>query len=304
MSLSKLVSTLKLAYIGKRTGTAVKEEQHAHKHASKTVTSKHSSKKVTSKEAVDPSNVALMVDVDEVEAMNHTTMFDVPEYLATRRDSHLQVTLRSRCCSSLTVETATLEHETGHAIKLNILSQHNMRRVTIAKLQIPATTPVGAFTLTVCGKYTHSLQSFQAVLRDPKEVIVLFNPWSRNDGVYMEDEKCREEYVTNSKGRLYVGNLKGFPWNLAISRPDCLRACIMLLEERSVLPLVERKCPIQVAREMSALINVQDDLGVLEGNWSGDYSDGQPPTFWRGSGAILQQYYETGGDAVSNARIM
>ena len=36
----------------------------------------------------------------------------------------------------------------------------------------------------------------------------------------------------------------------------------------------ERRNPILVSREMSALVNVQDDNGVLVGNWSGDYSGG------------------------------
>ena len=242
--------------------------------------------------------IPVVVDVDEVESVNHTTMFDVPEYLATRRDETICVTLRSQYGVSLTVEKATLVHKSGFTVSLGVKSQQSMRRLTNVNLHIPANAPVGMFTLTICGHLIETLQPFIATLNNPKKVVVLFNPWSNDDDVYIEDSKCREEYVTNSKGRVYAGDLKGMPWNLALSRPDCLRACIMLLEEKSTLTLDQRRSPVHVSREMSALINEQDDMGVLAGNWSGNYSDGHPPTFWRGSGAILQQYFETGGEPV------
>lgn len=37
-------------------------------------------------------------------------------------------------------------------------------------------------------------------------------------------------------------------------------------------------------------VNIQDDDGVLEGNWSGDYSGGDDPSNWVGSVSILSQY--------------
>ena len=40
-------------------------------------------------------------------------------------------------------------------------------------------------------------------------------------------------------------------------------------------------------------MNVQDDNGVLTGNWSGDYSDGTSPLSWTGSGNILAEYNRT-----------
>lgn len=45
-------------------------------------------------------------------------------------------------------------------------------------------------------------------------------------------------------------------------------------------------------------INSPDDQGVVEGNWSGFYSDGSSPTVWSGSVEILKQYYKNNGTPV------
>lgn len=47
---------------------------------------------------------------------------------------------------------------------------------------------------------------------------------------------------------------------------------------------------IQVSRNASAYVNIQDDNGVLVGNWSGDYSGGKSPLEWSGSAEILSQF--------------
>lgn len=40
-------------------------------------------------------------------------------------------------------------------------------------------------------------------------------------------------------------------------------------------------------------VNSEDDQGVLQGNWSGDYKDGTAPSAWTGSVPILEKYLET-----------
>lgn len=302
MSLSKLARKggALLAHLHKGVSTLVASPSVSQEKAH---TYKSAAKRLAPMEETTVKEVSVVVDVDEVESVNHTTMFDVPEYLATRRDATIHVTLRSQYGLSLNVEKATLVHDSGFTVSLDVMSQQSLRRLTAVKLHIPVNAPVGMFVLTICGYLMETSQPFKATLNNPPKVVVLFNPWSHDDDAYIEDAKCREEYVVNSKGRIYAGDLKGMPWNLAISRPDCLRACVMLLEEKSTLTLDQRRSPVHVSREMTALINEQDDMGVLAGNWSGDYSDGQPPTFWRGSGAILQQYFETGGEPVCQIHI-
>ena len=46
-------------------------------------------------------------------------------------------------------------------------------------------------------------------------------------------------------------------------------------------------------RHISAMGNVQDDYGILVGNWSGDYTDGTSPSKWTGSGPILAEFNKT-----------
>lgn len=45
-------------------------------------------------------------------------------------------------------------------------------------------------------------------------------------------------------------------------------------------------------------INSRDDGGVLEGNWSGNYSNGTSPTVWSGSVEILNEYSKSSGAPV------
>ena len=45
-----------------------------------------------------------------------------------------------------------------------------------------------------------------------------------------------------------------------------------------------------MTRHISAWTNVQDENGILVGNWSGDYNGGTPPFEWTGSGDILFQF--------------
>lgn len=163
-------------------------------------------------------------------------------------------------------------------------------------MHIPANTPVTLYTLNVKGRYEDGDDEFSVALK--QQVVVLFNAWSSNDAVYMEDADKRAEYVLNHRGKLYVGDLYGTPWNLALYRPDSLRATLFLLENVSKLSFEQKRDPIQVAREMSALVNIQGDNGVLVGRWDGVYDDGKSPSFWRGSGQILKQYYTSGGQPV------
>lgn len=41
-------------------------------------------------------------------------------------------------------------------------------------------------------------------------------------------------------------------------------------------------------------INSEDDRGVVQGKWSGDYKQGVHPSLWTGSGDILRQWAQSG----------
>ncbi|XP_042581269.1 protein-glutamine gamma-glutamyltransferase 5-like [Cyprinus carpio] len=60
-----------------------------------------------------------------------------------------------------------------------------------------------------------------------------------------------------------------------------------------VKDLLNRSNPVYISRVISAMVNCNDDKGVLMGNWSGDYKDGVNPSKWSGSADILRMWSET-----------
>ncbi|XP_067649518.1 annulin-like [Haliotis asinina] len=127
------------------------------------------------------------------------------------------------------------------------------------------------------------------------QIYILFNPWCRDDMVFMEGEKEKEEYVLNETGRIYCGtsrNISSKPWMFGQFQGKVLDCSMYLLDE-SGMSWGVRGNPIPIARKITAAVNAPDDYGVLVGNWSGDYEGGTSPLQWTGSVKILEQYFET-----------
>ncbi|KAM8967046.1 protein-glutamine gamma-glutamyltransferase 4 [Pelodytes ibericus] len=149
----------------------------------------------------------------------------------------------------------------------------------------------------IVGKYMLSVITGKGIVHTPKDspIYVLCNPWCEDDNVYMPNEKERTEYVLKDTGYIYVGSsskISARPWNFGQHEVDVLDCCMYLLD-RSGLKPAARRDPVIISRKLSALVNANDDQGVLTGNWSGKYSAGTSPTSWTGSSAILQKYYQT-----------
>ncbi|XP_022617143.1 protein-glutamine gamma-glutamyltransferase 5-like [Seriola dumerili] len=132
--------------------------------------------------------------------------------------------------------------------------------------------------------------------------ILLFNPWCREDSVYIPFEDQRDEYVQNDSGLLFVGtpvNTASTPWSFDQYEPGVLEACLNLLQvspqhqNNRVVDYLNRNSPIYISRIVSAMINSEDDHGVLKGNWSSDFKQGVHPSMWTGSGDILRQWAQT-----------
>ncbi|XP_056376555.1 protein-glutamine gamma-glutamyltransferase 4 isoform X1 [Hyla sarda] len=154
-------------------------------------------------------------------------------------------------------------------------------------------TPANA----IIGKYFLSIITGRGMVYMTGDcpIYVLCNPWCKDDSVYMPNEDERKEYVLNDTGYIYVGsqnNIKARPWNFGQHEEDVLDCCFFLLD-RSGLKPAARRDPVILSRKFSALVNSNDDHGVLTGNWSGKYSAGCSPTSWTGSSAILQKFYKT-----------
>lgn len=146
------------------------------------------------------------------------------------------------------------------------------------------------------GKYTLKVKTGTSIYEpENNAVYLLFNAWCKEDVIFLADEAQRNEYVLNDTGYIYVGSAYSIysrPWNFGQFEEFILDACMYLLD-KSNLKMNNRRNPVFVSRAMSALVNANDDNGVLLGNWSGNYSNGTSPMEWIGSASILQQYYKT-----------
>ncbi|XP_045192044.2 hemocyte protein-glutamine gamma-glutamyltransferase-like [Mercenaria mercenaria] len=130
------------------------------------------------------------------------------------------------------------------------------------------------------------------------DIIILFNPWCKEDGVYMATEKLLDEYICNESGAVWRGNgyqIGAKPWNFGQFGEGILDICLLLVtsgfdDDR----LKHMSDPVRVSRMIAKMVNSSDDNGVLTGNWSGDYTGGTPPGKWAGSYKILTQWRESG----------
>uniref|UniRef100_A0A3P9II19 Protein-glutamine gamma-glutamyltransferase K n=1 Tax=Oryzias latipes TaxID=8090 RepID=A0A3P9II19_ORYLA len=121
-----------------------------------------------------------------------------------------------------------------------------------------------------------------------------------DDSVFLDDEEDRQEYVLNDVGCIYwgrVNQIEARTWNYGQFDSGILATCLYILEKSKTL------CsgwgdPVNMVRIISAMVNSNNDCGVLVGKWSGDYTGGTNPTFWNGSVEILQQYYASKGSPV------
>ncbi|TDH06085.1 hypothetical protein EPR50_G00130270 [Perca flavescens] len=176
--------------------------------------------------------------------------------------------------------------------------EKNVNKIKLS-VNSPASAVIGLYGVTVT---TSSSKDEAATTHNSsKNIVMLFNPWCEEDVVFLDDEEERKEYVLNDIGRIYYGTEKQIgarTWNFGQFHEGILEACLFILE-KSDMPPSGRGDPVNVVRVISAMINAQDDFGVLVGNWSGDYSDGVSPSAWSSSVEILRKYLSSNGTPVS-----
>uniref|UniRef100_A0AAQ6A673 protein-glutamine gamma-glutamyltransferase n=1 Tax=Amphiprion ocellaris TaxID=80972 RepID=A0AAQ6A673_AMPOC len=158
----------------------------------------------------------------------------------------------------------------------------------------PADAPVGEYELF--GKLQEEEKSLG-------KLVVLFNPWCSEDSVYLFDDRTRQEYVLNEHGIIFRGSANYiFPgeWDYGQFEENMVDICLKILDrnhkhdEDPADDVASRSDPIYVSRVISAMVNSEDDSGVLEGRWESPYTGGRRPTHWSGSYPILKQWYQSG----------
>jgi transglutaminase 1 len=171
----------------------------------------------------------------------------------------------------------------------------NGERIAKMRVFIPASGPLAA----AVGEYT-----FRAVIKSPvgtrldemtfdRPVMILFNPWDPEDEAFMASASNRVEYVLNDRGALWTGTAREnnpFIWDYAQFSNDVFLGSLGLLEG---LTEAQRSSPATVARWLTEKLDSFDG-GVLVGNWSGNYSGGREPEFWKSSQPIFSQYRASG----------
>ncbi|XP_040294822.1 protein-glutamine gamma-glutamyltransferase 5-like isoform X1 [Bufo bufo] len=157
----------------------------------------------------------------------------------------------------------------------------------------------------IIGQYTLKVQIAKGSTATTYKLgtfVLLFNPWCADDDVFLDNEPKRQEYVMNDYGYVYQGNqnwISPRPWNFGQFEDDIMDISLKLLDKNlnylqdAFKDLTQRNSPVYVSRVVCAMINSNDDdSGVLQGNWSGDYKKGVSPSAWNGSTAILRKWFK------------
>ncbi|XP_022079686.1 protein-glutamine gamma-glutamyltransferase K-like [Acanthaster planci] len=161
------------------------------------------------------------------------------------------------------------------------------------KISIPSDCLVGRYNMAVRTNVGGAL-AFRIKLE--AGIYVLFNPWCQADEVFLHKEELRQEYVLNDMGMYFYGTdhyTGSSPWYFGQFESGILECVVRLLEDSKKQPATYSNA-IEVSRQLSALVNAQDEGGILVGNWSGKYEDGTEPTAWSGSASIFEEYTRTG----------
>ncbi|MFT7812756.1 protein-glutamine gamma-glutamyltransferase 2-like [Arapaima gigas] len=156
----------------------------------------------------------------------------------------------------------------------------------------PPDAPIGLYRLTLV----------QAGMVRLGKFTLLFNPWCPNDAVYLDNKQQRNEYVLSQDGLIFMGTpnyITEKPWKFGQFESGILDACLRILDENPKYlknPAADcsmRGSPVYISRVLSAMINSNDDRGVLEGRWTGSYAGGKHPAQWSDSTEILRLWNKT-----------
>ncbi|XP_059563482.1 protein-glutamine gamma-glutamyltransferase 6 [Myotis daubentonii] len=246
-------------------------------------------------------------------AAHHTQEYPGPELVVRRGQTftfmlELNCALDSKDTLIFTVETGpqasealgtkavfpTSELEVGNAWTAVRAAQKG-KTVTI-KVTSPPDAVIGRYRLSarLSSRRRHSDRKLG-------EFVLLFNPWCPEDDVFLASEEERQEYVLNDSGIIFRGVekcIRAQGWNFGQFEEDILNICLSILDRspsHQKDPATDVSCrhdPVYVTRIISAMVNSNNDRGVVQGQWQGKYGGGTSPLHWRGSVAILHKWFK------------
>ncbi|KAL4006119.1 hypothetical protein ACER0C_005832 [Sarotherodon galilaeus] len=200
-------------------------------------------------------------------------------------------------------------------------NQQGAQDEMLLTLHSPADAIIGRYSLAVL------LMSPDGRILEKKDKMsfhLLYNPWCKDDVVYLPDETQLQEYIMNEEGIIYMGTweyIKSTHWNYGQFEDYVMDICFEVLNNsndalrNSQMDIEQRFDPVYVSRIIAAMpmnatveilsligellqVNSNDDRGVLTGRWTEPYSDGVAPYQWTGSVPILRQWSKAGVRAV------
>ncbi|XP_041795418.1 protein-glutamine gamma-glutamyltransferase 2 [Chelmon rostratus] len=256
----------------------------------------------------------LIIDVDlrshENNLAHHTREIDL-ERLIVRRGQPFTISLQ--CSDSLSPKhhlelvlhlgkrdevVIRVQKERGAGDKW-WFNQQGAQDEMLLTLHSPANAVIGQYQLAVL---MMSPDGRIVEMADKMTFHLLFNPWCKDDVVYLPDETLLQEYVMNEDGVIYMGTwdyINSIPWNYGQFEDHVMDICFEVLDnskgalKNSELDTENRSDPVYVSRMITAMVNSNGDRGVLTGRWDEPYSGGVAPYRWTGSVPILRQWSNT-----------
>ena len=200
------------------------------------------------------------------------------QFLIVRRAQSLVV--------DVTGEVSAFELRLVHATPADGVLTANIAHVRgrghTYSLSLSSSAPVGQYELVAL--LTNGKSSVA-----PVNVVILFNAYSPGSPVYMPTN-MREGYLEKETGGIWKGSTNDnwpIEWSFDQYQVHNLIVSIRLLQS---LTIDQRRDPVLVARRLSAMLNANQDNGVLTGRWKDTFPNGQQPGYWSSSTAIMDQY--------------
>ncbi|XP_014404270.1 PREDICTED: erythrocyte membrane protein band 4.2 isoform X3 [Myotis brandtii] len=165
---------------------------------------------------------------------------------------------------------------------------------------ISVTTPSDA----VIGRYSLLLQVSRRKPRLLGQFTLLFNPWVREDAVFLENEAQRCEYLLNQNGLIYLGTadcIQEESWDFGQFEGDVLDLSLDLLSMDEQVE--EWGNPVHVARTLGAVLHALKEKSVLPTPQTPAAQEGALLSKRRGSAPVLRQWCTGRGRPVYEGQV-
>ncbi|XP_070094415.1 protein 4.2 isoform X2 [Equus caballus] len=153
----------------------------------------------------------------------------------------------------------------------------------VISVTTPADAVIGNYSLLlqVSGRKQHLLGKFT----------LLFNPWGREDAVFLENEAQRSEYLLNQNGLIYLGTadcIQEESWDFGQFERDVFDLSLALLSEDKQVE--QWGNPVHVACVLGSMLHAHKERSVLPIPQTQDAHEEALRNKRRGSVPILRQW--------------